>query len=475
MSVDTGLRQVATALGNYIETLDTVIPEDNSGHSDLKPIATQYLAMVTMGSTATVGQYSELLNSAANALITRVQAWNGFSAAVDRLVDDLDQYTAVNARAGRMAGSSEDADTAVVLAVAQDGGTGSGLTAGAGLDILDANALGLASQRLEAMSASDQAKFQELLNQCGSEQEAAYPWKALSCGYPMSTLEAFDQAIAPFGRNPTLLARYLDVNLGAPESDVAPEYQSLAYDGHNPFDQGGVNDCVAASTVMAAVQNDPVLALFLTRGFPDPQFASLITARTTWTAGGHFSHRETTTFPFAAGDDSAAAVQTRAQALFEYEYNWGLANDGVDSVVDTEPIREVADQFSSGLGIGEWGQHNLANNLLGNMNGVGYTFAKMNDAADRANALQQIQTTVDSGVPVTFVVKGAGNTVQRHQMVISGSDAAKGMLEVYNPWGSTKWISSQDFIDGTLSSLTNGEDGGMSQPYNIEIPNPAAS
>jgi hypothetical protein len=253
-----------------------------------------------------------------------------------------------------------------------------------------------------------------------------------------------------------------------------PNGLTVSYEGDAPDNRGSVNDCVAASTVMAAVQNDPVLALFLTRGFPAPQFASLIATTTTWIPG-RFSHEETTSFPFPAGDDSPAAVKARVQALFEHEYDWGLADDGVDSVTSIPPIRWVISQFGSGPGIGEWGQHNLANSLLGTMNGVGYTFVKLNDVADRTSALRQIQTEVDSGVPVTFLVKGAGNTVNRHQMVIIGSDASAGMLEVYNPWGYTEWISSQDFIHGNLGSLTNGDEGDMNQPYGIEIPTPVAS
>jgi hypothetical protein len=476
--VSSGLGDVVQALNTYAGALNTVILRDASGFAALEPVPAEYRAIATADSSATIGQYIAVLNSAANALNARVQAWSGLSSAATTLVGLLDQYAATDARAGRLAASTEDADTAVVLAVTQDGGDAAGSLpgTGAGVYVLDANALSLASQRLDAMNAADQAEFQQLLDQAGSPQEAAYLWKALSCGYPISTLEAFDKAIAPFGTNPTLLAQYLDVNLGTSEGNQAPNGSNALYDGQSVFGQGSVNDCVAASTTMAAIENDPVLALFLTRGFPDPQFASLIGSTTTW-SGGRFSHEVTTTFPYPAGDSSPTAVAARIQALFQHEYNWGLQNDGVDSLDDLPPIRAVIDLFSSGPGIGEWGQHNLANNLLGNMNGTSYKFVKLNDAADRATALQQIQTSVDAGVPVTFTVRaeGIGNTFNRHQMAIIGSDASTGMLEVYNPWGYTEWISSQDFVDGNVGALTGDQDGGMNLPYNIEIPTPAPS
>jgi uncharacterized protein YukE len=452
-----GLESIVTALNNYANTLNTVLTQDAGGCAALKAVPAQYRAIAVVNSSATIGQFTALLNTAANALNTRVQAWTGLNSAATTFVGLLDQYAATDARAGRMSGSTIDADTAVQLAVAQDGGS-AGLnlpTTGAGANILNANALSLASQRLAAMSTADQATFQNLLNACRSPQQAAYLWKALSCGYPIRTLTAFDQAIAAHGTDLDWLAQHLDINLGTSESSTAPNGTNLSYQGQQIFSQGSINDCVAASTVMAAVQNDPVLSLFLTTGAPDPQFASLMNS-----------------LKVKPGDDSPQAVQTRLQAVFQQEYNWGLANDGPDSVESWGPIKGVINMFGSGPGIGEWGQHNLANNLLGTMNGASYTFVKMNNAADRAAALQQIDASVDAGVPVTFVVRAQGisNTFNRHQMAIIGSDASTGMLEVYNPWGETEWISKQDFVNGNLSALTGGQDGGMGLPYNIEIP-----
>lgn len=92
------------------------------------------------------------------------------------------------------------------------------------------------------------------------------------------------------------------------------------------------------------------------------------------------------------------------------------------------------------------------------------------------SALQLIDAAVDSGIPVPFVARAVGlsNTFNRHQMVIIGRDASTNMLEVYNPWGYTQWISATDFINGNAGPLNgNGAAGGVETlPYNIEIPTP---
>ena len=457
-NVSEGLSESASAITAYGTSLGSAITTDKDGHAMLASAVSTYVGFVGNSSNTTVAQVTAVLNQAANGLSKRVSAWQGLSSASTKFIELLDEYGA-QARAGQMAGSSEDALTAEVIATAQDPDAPD---SGAGVDIDSANSLALGSQRLTAMDAADQAKFQSLLNASGSPQEAAYLWKAVAAGYPMSTVVAFDQAIGSHGNDPDWLAQHLDINLGASEDPgVGSNVDYPGDNGSAPFSQGSVNDCVAASTVMAAVQNDPVLSLFLTTGFSGSQFNFLLQSKSQW-VGGRFGHMQTTTFPYAAGDDSLAAVQARTQALFQYEYSQGLSHDGIDTL----------DEIWPGAGIGEWGQHYLANSLLGNMNNANYQFVKMNNATDRANALQQIDASVDAGVPVTFTVRAQGitNTFNRHQMVIIGSDASTGMLEVYNPWGYTQWISSQDFINGNLGALTNNSDGNMGLPYNIEIP-----
>lgn len=461
--LDTGLSDAAGALTAYGQALGTSISTDAQGHSQLASGRTGYHAVMAAFTTATVGQLTGALNQAANGLGKRVSAWQTLSTASTRFIELLNQYAATDARAGRLDGSTEDPLTALVIATSQDPDAQS---AGVGVDIDDANSLSLGAQRLAAMNAADQARFQSLLASCGSPQEAAYLWKAVAAGYPMSTVKAFDQAIGAHGADPDWLAQHLDVSLGAPE--VPGQQSGVGYPGAStdtPYSQGSVNDCVAASTVMAAVNNDPVLSLFLTTGFSGSSFSFLTDPKSTW-VGGRFGHMQTTDFPYKAGDDSPAAVEARTQALFQNRYQWGLSHDGIDSL----------DQIWPGAGIGEWGQHNLANNLLGTMNGANYTFVKMNNATDRASALQQIDASVSAGVPVTFTVRAEGisNTFNRHQMAIIGSDASTGMLEVYNPWGYTQWISAQDFVNGNVGSLTGGSDGNMKLPYNIEIPTPTS-
>ncbi|HEY4019577.1 MAG TPA: hypothetical protein VGM75_12865 [Pseudonocardiaceae bacterium] len=333
------------------------------------------------------------------------------------------------ARAERVAENSMDPLSAVVLATETNpGGTVDGGK------ILTENELARGSQVLDGMSASDQASFQQLLAQCQSPQEAAYLWKALAAGHSLSQVQQFDAAIHPHGNDPTWLAGHLtpDMSTGNNETSTASflTYQgqqlgNLDHQGLGIYDQGNVNDCVAASTVVAQAGLDPVTMLNLTTGGT------------------------------ANGDDSPAAFHQRLQNMYVQQYIEGQHADG-----DPNTYPKV----DSGLGTS--GENVLANQDLNPGTGSQYHYVGMGSDSDRQNALPGIEQAVDAGKPVPIDVTN-GN--EGHQMMIIGHDGDK--LEVYNPWGYTSWVTESQFVNNQLGSLTStGGDGSLKTADGLELP-----
>ena len=76
-----------------------------------------------------------------------------------------------------------------------------------------------------------------------------------------------------------------------------------------------------------------------------------------------------------------------------------------------------------------------------------------------------------SGVPVPMDIGGnvkqsdGSTTWEGHQVMVIG--ASGDQLEVYNPWGSTSWISTSQYVNGQVGSITGTT---MNTPYHVEIP-----
>lgn len=321
-----------------------------------------------------------------------------------------------------------------------------------------------ASQQLATMSPADRAAFEKLVGDAQSPEEAAYLWKALAAGYNTSQIAAFDQVIHPFGNDLPWLTKHLNPQVHSGNSTPGSDNRKvLSYDGvewmpekpganvgYNFYGQGNYNDCVAASTVVAKLSADPVQMLGVTTG----QGPAAV-------AGG------------PVGDDSLGAVHNRLQNLYLHNYDVGQTADGVAHPNTTN-------------GIGTKGQAALDGSLLSPATGSTYQIQSLDDPAARQAALPGIQAAASAGKPVPVDVYGTELVVDRsiphhmpeiysqtaaHQMVIVGAHDDK--LEVYNPWGYTQWITTQQFVDGQMGALTSGDgspDGGMPTPYEVQVP-----
>lgn len=422
-ATETALGQTADALDSWADDLSWAQQQDQQGRGELETA----LGLVT-GCALTSGQPErQALPPALSGIAARVAGAQHLADAAPATATLLKQY-AEAARAQQITAADLDPLSAVVLANAADPGLEAG-DAGQG-DILSPTALALASQRLNAMSAADQAAFEQLLSGAKSPQEAAYIWKALAAGNNLSQVRAFDAVIHGHGDDTLWLAEHLTPDLNNPNTVTSgadwASYQGQVgaqYDvqGWDLYDQGNVSDCVAASTVIAQAKMDPVLMLQLTTGYGQPSGSKP-----------------------APGDDSGAAFNQRLQQIYKQQYGAGQSADGF-----------WANLFGHGPGIGGSGENYLANKDLDGATGGSYHYQGLSDASSRQAVLPQIQSTLDSGKPVPFDVTGSGGG---HQMLIIAHNGNR--LGVYNPWGFTEWVTESQFVNGQLGALTGPGVGG---------------
>jgi hypothetical protein len=141
---------------------------------------------------------------------------------------------------------------------------------------------------------------------------------------------------------------------------------------------------------------------------------------------------------------------------------------------DAEQLRryEEADgghEFWSGeqTGVGTDGQNELANSQLGPHTGASYDHQELGSADDRREALPDIEQAVAEGKPVPVNVEGYDENGDRsgHQMMIIGQEGDK--LQIYNPWGSTTWVSEDDFVNGHMGKAS---DSRMPDAYAVHMP-----
>ncbi|HEY3867796.1 MAG TPA: hypothetical protein VGM10_05580 [Actinocrinis sp.] len=430
-TTEAALGKAADTLESWAEDLTWAQQQDHDGRSQLVQAGT-----MLSGYDMTSGEPEQkALPIALSGAAARVAGAQHLANTAPGTATLLNQY-AEGARAQEITTGDMDPLSAVVLANASDS---------IGGDILSPTALALASQRLNSMSAADQAAFERLLTNAKSPQEAAYIWKALAAGNSLSQVESFDAAIHTHGTDLLWLAEHLTPDLNDPNTTGSgadwaafkgQQDGGLDVQGWDLFDQGNVGDCVAASTVVAQASVDPVLMLSLTTGYGEP-------------AGSQPP----------PGDDSAAALHQRLQQIYLKQYGAGQHADGF-----------WANLFGHGEGIESKGENYLANQDLSGAAGGAYHYQGLSSAADRQSALPQIQTAVDSGKPVPFDVTGAGGG---HQMLIIAHNGSN--LEVYNPWGFTEWVSENQFVNGQLGALTGPGVGGsatseMPAPDGVELP-----
>jgi uncharacterized protein YukE len=273
--------------------------------------------------------------------------------------------------------------------------------------ILSANAASRAGEKLYRMNPSDQGSFITLLKAARSPQEQAYLLLALAAGYSRGEIDAFDGKIHGHGADPLWLQQHLTpigVTTG-PDRLHSPRPVEF---GGRPWTQGRDPTCVAMSTVMARAEVDPLYALQLTSGgHPDDA-----------------SHDN--------GDAFARRLHDEQHHVYDDGRNWLQDLFGADGMTDGQ-ARDVADR--------EVAPHT----------GLRYHEVTTRSADDRRGVLVEVEQAVDQGLPVTFSVRDHHGG---HELAIVGHQ--DGMLEVYNPWGYTVWVSEDDFVDNHMNAVGDG-------------------
>ena len=276
-----------------------------------------------------------------------------------------------------------------------------------------------AGDRLDALSADDRARLDALLADAKSPQERAYLLKALAAGYSVGQIEAFDKQIHAHGDDPQWLSDHLTpiVHDG---DETQNAHHDMWFDG-SKWTQGQHPTCVASSIVTARAQLDPLYSLQLTTGGhpDDPAYDN--------------------------GDAFAKRLHDEQYRVYDGGRHWWsdvpiVGHDGMS-------VDEELPQLNAQVGAHSSGEyHNV----------------DMGSASDRQATLPTIERAVDDGKPVVLTVQGKEGG---HDMVIVGHDGD--MLEIYNPWGYTVWVSEDEFANGQLGQI---EDGVPSTPTSVRIP-----
>lgn len=278
-------------------------------------------------------------------------------------------------------------------------------------DILTPTALARASQRLSAMSSDDRSSFEKLVSNAKSPQEAAYLWEALSAGYSLPDITAFDEQIHEHGNDRYWLWKHLHVNDVANSRTVRDGRQELSYAPDDVAkaatyaqDRG---NCTSASTVIARLDADPVLMLGVTTGTGPAAVSGP-----------------------AAGNDSPKAFRDRLVRVFD-------------------------DNFDSDLTPYPRGDQKMVNNLLNPVTGSTYHMAALSTEEARQAALPRIEAAVTAGkpVPIGLAPKGDGDY---HQVVVVAT--RPGELQIYNPWGFTQWVTTEQFVKSEMPDIERPND-----------------
>jgi hypothetical protein len=259
-----------------------------------------------------------------------------------------------------------------------------------------------ATAAMDAMSAADRERWGPMVTRAKSSEQQAYLMKALAAGYPLGEIARFDAMIAAHAEN----ADWLNEHLNPLDVDGTPKpgQQVITFDLAS-WNQGNYPTCVAASTIAARAQIDPLYALRLT-------------------TGGHPGD--------PAYDDPAAFVdRLRAEQsqIYDDQRGWWRDHFGTDGLTDTDSTT-------------------IANQQLASRTGARYHDVPMNDRQARADAVPAVERAVDDGYPVPLTT---WENDQGHGMVVIGH--SDGQLQIYNPWGYSFWVSEQDFIGGDINAV----------------------
>jgi hypothetical protein len=389
------LDRVATAAGEAVQL-------DHAARGHLESAATRLNNMLVEGPSGyDSGTMKEAHHEAMTGIAAMVTAARHLKDASQLAVRQLRELSA-RAHAARLTSTGfTDLDRLVLADVsgASDGPHDANL-------ILTADAASRASARLDQLNADDRRRFESLLGGSRSAEERAYLLQALAAGYSLAAIGAFDSKIHDHAKDSYWLQHHLRPidERGGPEEYLQ---RSVDFKGEE-WTQGSDPTCVAMSTVMARARVDPLYALQLT-------------------TGGHPGDPA-----FDNGDAFAQRLHDEQHRVYDDGRNWLQDLFHTDGMTDGQ-ARDVANE--------EVGAHT----------GASYHEVQVHSAGDRRGVLLDVETAVDKGLPVTFSVHGGG---QGHEMAIVGHQGD--MLEVYNPWGYTIWISEDDFVNNHMNVVGDG-------------------
>ncbi|MEU6235982.1 hypothetical protein [Kitasatospora sp. NPDC047058] len=424
------LQQAATLLGGWADDLEWAQSTDAHGVDSL------HAAQNTVkGHVLDVGAARAALEPARAGVAARIAAAQRAESGGTHTASLVNQLAA-RARTERAGQGPLDPLAALVLA--NEKGPGGSAD---GDYILTDNQLSRATEFLGVMNGSDQAAFRGLLSGAKSPEEAAYLWKALAAGHSVAEVQQFGALIHPHGDDPAWLARHLVPALGTDDADQqsTTERVTLLYQGQevgggrgvgggaDVYGQGNVNDCAAASTVIAHLKLDPVTMLRLTTG----------------------------NTPDVPGADSPANFGQRLQDLYLQQYRQGQQADGKEQY----PARDD--------GLGAKGATVLADQDLGKATGSTYEYVRLATDDDRRAALVRIEKALDEGKPVPLSVHHDGVDFG-HQMVIMARDGDR--LQIYNPWGFSEWVTEDQFIHSRMNEGNLSGESDYNNARGVELP-----
>ncbi|MFC4495439.1 peptidoglycan-binding protein [Streptomyces ovatisporus] len=334
---------------------------------------------------------------------------------------ELNKY-ASEARAGRMKTDEISAADRLVLAdIATDGRPQEQN------ELLTANDLERSGRYMEKMSDADQAKYERMLADAKTPQERAYLVKALAAGHSLGEVSEFRDKI--HGKDPAWLQQHLTPVTTAGDSKVD---EGLNEDGSNrntddqmfgseKWSQDG-NTCVPSSTVTARAMVDPVYALELTGG-PSGQ------------------EDDPEAFRERLGDEQ---MRVHDEGDGNYEHWFSDTPSGMDNEGKTEVVNKEISPHT----------------------GSEYTFQETRSADARRDVLPDIEKSVAEGKPVPIGVEGySGGERSGHAMMVVGQEGDK--LQIYNPWGTTTWVSEDDFVNGRMGKASDED---LPDAYAVHLP-----
>jgi uncharacterized protein YukE len=268
--------------------------------------------------------------------------------------------------------------------------------------ILTAAADARAAAALRAMTDGDRGRMMALLAGARSLEQRAYLLKALAAGYSVDEVGRFDEMIAARGNDPT----WLDQHLSPLQMDEDPEPgREPNTFGSATWNQGDHPTCVAASTVAARAEVDPLYALQLT-------------------TGGHPGDPS-----FDSPDAFVARLRDEQTRVYDGGRNWWQEIRRDDGMTDTQSAT-------------------VANAEIAPHTGARYDNVEMKNEQARDTTLRSVERAVDDGYPVPLITTEGDES---HQMLVIGHSSDS--LQLYNPWGYTYWITESEFVSGHVDGI----------------------